>query len=280
MTNPRLIIFTKHFKDMSVDRLIETIKSMGGEGADFCVRPGYSVEPENASEKLAEVVKRFEAAGLSIPLITTPADFVDPEGRSTEKLLAACGGAGIKLIKLGYWFMGEEGYWKTVEKIRRLLEKFVKLAERYQVKILVHNHSGGTMGLNSSSAMNLVKGLDPEYVGIFVDPGHLSLVGEPLPIALDIVKGYLSAVAIKDLIKERIIIEGKRKWKLRVVPLGEGFVDWHTLARLFLKMNFAGPISMHSEYDEYDLKTVIDQTRIDIRFLRKVIAEVQAEDEK
>ena len=183
--------------------------------------------------------------------------------------------AGINLIKLGYWYMEKEGYWETVEKIHRRLEKFAGLAEKHQVKILIHNHSNGTMGLNSSSAMNLVKDFNARYVGIFTDPGHLSLVGEPLPMALSIVKEYLSAIAVKDIIRERIIVEGKRIWRLRMVPLREGFVDWRTLIELLLDMEFPGPISMHSEYSEYDVETVIDQTRIDIRFFRKLIAEVQ-----
>ena len=45
------------------------------------------------------------------------------------------------------------------------------------------------MGLNSSAVMNLVEGFDPQHVGVFADPGHLSIVGEPIDMALDIVKG-------------------------------------------------------------------------------------------
>ena len=271
MSEVHLVVFTKHFEGMDIDQLIETIKFVDGEGADLCVRSGYPVEPENALKKLPEAVRKFKDAGLSIPLVTTSTNFVEPKKPVAEKLLAACGEAGVKLIKLGYWRMEKEGYWETVEKIRGCLEDFVKLAEKHQVKVLIHNHSGGTMGLNSSSVMNLVKDFDPRYVGVFADVGHLSLVGEPLPMALDIVKEYLSAVAVKDLIRERVMAEGKRTWKLRVMPLREGFVDWRTLIELLLKVKFTGPISMHSEYSEYDLETVIDQTKIDIRFFKKLI---------
>jgi sugar phosphate isomerase/epimerase len=277
MSNLRLIVFTKHFQGMDIVQLIEAMKFVDAEGADLCVRPGYPVNPDNVQKKLPEAVKKFEDAGLSIPLVTTPGDFVDPKTPEAERILAACGEAGVKLIKLGYWFMEKGGYGKTVEKIRNLLEEFVKLARRHEVKVLIHNHSGGTMGLNSSSVMNLVKGFDPRYVGVFTDVGHLSLVGEPLPMALDMVKEYMSAVAVKDLIRERVLIEGKRQWQLRVVPLREGFVDWRALIRLLPEMQFTGPISVHSEYSEYDPETVVDQTRIDIRFLRKLIEEVPLE---
>lgn len=273
----KLIVFTKHFEGKNIEELINDIKFMNAEGADLCVRPGYPVEPETALKTLPAAVKRFEDAGLSIPIITTPGDFIDPKKPIVEKVFAACSEAGIRLIKLGYWYMQEGGYWKTVEAVRQALEGFVKLAEKYTVKVCVHNHSGGTMGLNSSSMMNLVRGFDPRYVGVFADPGHLSLVGEPLPMALDIVKEYLTIVAVKDLIRERYIEEGKRQWRLRVVPLGEGFVDWHTLVKLLLEMKFTGPVSMHSEYAEYEVDSVIDQTRMDIRFFRRVIDHVRQE---
>ncbi len=271
----KIIVFTKHLRGLEIGELAKTIREVGGEGADLCVREGYPVNPGNIKKKLSEAVRIFREENLSIPLVTTPTDFVNPEKRETEELFSASGESGVQLIKLGYWFMEEDGYWRTVDRIRKRLEKFEKLAEKYQVKALVHNHSGGTMGLNSSSAMNLVKGFNPKYIGIFADTGHLSLVGEPLPMALDIVKEYMSAVAVKDLIRERVLIDGKRQWQTRVVPIREGFVDWETLMRLLVDMNFKGPISVHSEYSEYDVDTVIDQTKIDIRFLRRLINEVE-----
>lgn len=267
------IVFTKHFLGLNIDQLIEVMKYIGVDGVDLCVRPGYPVEPENVRKTLPEAAKKFNDAGLIIGLITTPVDFIDPKKPEVEILFDACRISNVKLIKLGYWYMNKEGYWKTVEKVRKEIEQFIKLAEKYQVKILIHNHSGSTMGLNSSSVMNLIKGFDPKYVGVFADTGHLSLVGEPLPMALNIVKEYLSAVAVKDIIRERIIIEGKRKWQMRVVPLGEGFVDWETLINLLLDMNYKGPISFHSEYGGYEIEDLIDQTKMDMRFFKRIFNE-------
>ena len=48
--------------------------------------------------------------------------------------------------------------------------------------------------------MNLVKGFDPQHIGIFTDPGHLSLCGEPIDMALNIVQEYLAILAFKDLV--------------------------------------------------------------------------------
>lgn len=269
-----LIVFTKHLQGLGIEQLAERLKSIGAEGADLCVRPGHPVTPDNILQSLPAAVERFRSAGLSIPMITTPGEFTDPGKPEAEKVFAGCNKSGVKMMKLGYWYMEKgERYWQAVDRIRGLLDGFVKLAGQYEVKVLIHNHSANTMGLNSCSVMNLVKGFDHRQVGVFADPGHLSLVGEPLPMALDIVREYLSAVAAKDVLRERIMIDGKRSWRLRVVPLREGFVDWNTLASILTTINFTGPVSMHSEYSEYDLETVLDQARIDIRFFKNLIAE-------
>jgi len=270
----KFIMFTKHLETKDVPGLIKALKSVGVEGADLCVRPKYPVNPENAPTALPAAAKAFAAEGLSIPLITTPGDFTDPTVPYTEPLLAACREAGTGLIKLGYWTMEQDGYWATVDRIRKKLEGFERLARKHGVKVCVHNHSGSTMGLNSSSVMNLVKGFDPKHVGVFADPGHLSLVGEPLPMALDIVKGYLSILAFKDVLRERTVTNGKPGWQLKVVRLGSGFVDWTTLLSLLKKMAYTGPISFHSEYSGEPEDTVIDLARMDVRFITGLLAKM------
>ncbi|HOM25912.1 MAG TPA: sugar phosphate isomerase/epimerase family protein [bacterium] len=277
MEDKNLIVFTKHFKELDIDKLIEKIKEMGVYGADLCVRPEYPVNPENIENQLPLTVKKFEEEGLTISMITTPTNFNDPENPVVEKVFSACGFSGIKLIKIGYWFMEKDGYWKTVEKIRKKIEKFIKIAEKYDVKFLLHNHSGSTMSLNSSSVMNLIKGFPEEFVGVFLDPGHLSIVGEPIDMAVDIVKEYISAVAIKDLKRERVFVDGKKNWQIRIVPLGEGYVDWEKVLNILFEIKFSGPISIHSEYSELKIDDLIDQTKMDIRYIKRIIEKLKGE---
>lgn len=273
----QLIVFSKYFGTLSIKDFIETIKLLGCIGADYCVRPGLPVEPQNCDKKLPEVVRQFNEAGLQIPMVTAPADFSDPTVSYAETLFAGCALAGVKIIKPGYWFMGDDGYYNTVERVRKIIDKFAKLAEKYKVKVGIHNHSQAvlphvSMTPNSSTAMNLVKGFDPRYIGIYSDPGHISMRGESITMAIDIVKDYLCAVAVKDVIWERFIKQDKsRCWQRRFVGLGEGYVDWKLLVGQLKKINFDGPISMHSEYDDYDLDKLIDQTRMDVRYLKKIM---------
>ena len=266
------IMFTKHLEGRDLPGIIECLKAAGVDGADLCTRPGYPVNPENAATALPAAAKQFKEEGLCIPLITTPGDFTEPTVPYAERLMAACAEAGAGLIKLGYWRHTQPGYWDLLDTCRKHMEGFAKLAEKHGVKVMVHNHSGSSMGLNSSAVMRLVEGLDPKHVGVFTDVGHLSLVGEPLPMAFDIVKDYMAALAFKDLRKEPTTRDGKRVMQLKVVPLGLGFVEWPTCLKLIKDMALDVPISMHCEYSGYPVDSVVDQCRIDMRYLKALMA--------
>ena len=71
----KYIMFTKHLEGLDVTGIMDALKSVGVEGADLCVRPGYPVNPENADTQLPVAAKRFADEGLSIPLVTTPTSF-------------------------------------------------------------------------------------------------------------------------------------------------------------------------------------------------------------
>ena len=264
----QFVMFTKHLEGKNLPGIIECLKAAGVQGADLCTRPGYPVNPENAATAMPEAAKQFQEEGLTIAICTTPGDFTDPSVPYTEPLMAACAEAGVGLIKLGYWRHPGSGYWELLDECRKHLEGYAKLAEKHGVKVMVHNHSGSSMGLNSSAVMRLVEGFDPNHVGVFTDVGHLSLVGEPLPMAFDIVKEYMAAIAFKDLRKDGVLRDGKRAMQLKVVPFGTGFVEWPTALQLVKDNSLDVPISMHCEYSGYPVDSVVDQCRIDMRYLQ------------
>ena len=265
----KYIMFTKHLEGLDVPGIIKALKSAGVDGADLCVRPDYPVNPDNAEKELPTTAKQLADEGLSIPLVTTPTSFLDPKTHDVQRVYAACGEAGVANIKIGYWHWSQEngGYWAQVDRIREDLDSFQVLSEKHGVRTCLHNHSGTSMGLNSSAVMNLVKGFNPRYVGVFADTGHLSIVGEPIDMALDIVKDYLAVMAFKDMMRT----PGSGS---RVVRMGQGFVDWETAIRTLKEMNFDGPVSFHSEYSGEPVETVIDLARIDVRFINGLLEKI------
>ena len=192
------IVFTKHLEGLDVPQLIDALQAIGVQGADLCVRDGYPVNPDNVTTALPEAARRFADAGLCIPLVTAPGDFNRPDIDYAERYYAALGEAGVAHVKLGYWhWQPDVPYWTQLDEVRGFMKGFQALSEKYGVKTVIHNHSGASMGLNACAAMNIVKDCDPQYVGVFADPGHLSLCGEPIAMALDIVRSHLCLVALE-----------------------------------------------------------------------------------
>lgn len=265
------IMFTKHLAGLDLAALIDGLCRVGVNGADLCVREGYPVAPSNIEKTLPLAAAEFAKANLAIPLVTGPTDLIHPNVDYAERLYAACGEANVKQIKLGYWrWHPGMDYWAEVDRAREVLDQFQELSAKTGVQTVVHTHSGNYLGLNASAAMTLVKGFDPQHIGLFLDPGHLAINGEPIDMALNIAKPYLAVVALKDFIREHVSKDGQRIWDKATRRLGWGIVDWPTTIATLTAMKFAGPISIHAEYEE-DAETVLDLTRTDVRFVRSLM---------
>ena len=270
--NLTYIMFTKHLEGLSVDEIVDAVTSIGVQGADLCVREGYPVAPSNIAKEMPKAAKRFEESGLSIPLVTGPGDFTRPDIDYADRYYGACGQAGVGHIKLGYWHWSPEiRYWELLDEIRGYMEGFAKLSEKHCVKTVVHNHSGHSMGLNSVAAMNIVKGFDPQHIGIFTDPGHLALCGEPIDMALDIVRDYVSILAFKDILLLRSLTDPPGRPAQNVMRMGQGLVNWPLVVEGLRGVDFDGPVSFHSEYAGETPETVVDLARIDVRFFNSML---------
>lgn len=268
------VFFSKLVREYDISRLIEALKYIGVDGVDLCVRDGYPVNPGNARKALPEATERLRAAGLSVPMVTAPGDFTNPNAPVAEDLFAACHDARVPNIKLGYWRCAPGDYWKQVDDARRDIEGFERIASRYGVKACLHTHSGHNLGLNTAAIMHLVRGFNPAHVGVYLDPGHLALNGEPLSIAFDMAGEYLSLMALKD--SRWVPGEGGKPRRAEFLPVGEGFVDWREMTRLLLARAFDGPLSFHSEFESPSTEQRLEQTRKDVAFMRRIEGEVRA----
>ena len=259
-------MFTKHLEGLEIPEIITALQSVGVSGADLCVRPGYPVNPENATEALPAAAKQLADAGLSIPLITTPGDFLDPAQEETRRVYAAAGEAGCRKYQTRCTGIGtaeDGGYWAQVDFIRSQLEGFGKLSEQYGPRTCIHNHSGTSMGLNSCAVMNLVKGFSTRNTLAFLPIQAIFLLSvNPINMALDIVKSHLAVYGIQGL---GAFSHGARGGS--VVRMGKGFVDWKTTVNTLQTIGYSGPVSFHSEYSGEPVDTVIDLARVDVRFI-------------
>lgn len=264
----QLLVFSKMFQKLPLERFGELAAEMGFEGVDLTVRPGGYVPPQEVEAELPKAVETLKAKGLSVPMITTSITSVeDPYAEAVFKTASEC---GVKYLKLGYWIY--EGFGKLkaqIEEARRRLEGIQELSRRYGVTAALHIHSGMYLTAEPMVVAQILEGFDPDLVGAYIDPGHMTVEGGLAGwlIGLDALSDKIRMVAVKDFAWFK---EGG-SWKAKVVPLGEGLVPWREVFSILKHIGFRGPVSLHSEYEDLTLTELIEQTRRDLKYVRNIL---------
>lgn len=273
-----LLLFTKIFAGCGIDEVGAAAVELGFDGLDLAVRQGQCIEPSEVVRRLPEALRVWRAKGLSVPMLTMEGDFTDPEAPGVEAIYRVCRDCGIPLVKLGYWRRRVgDNYWKVVEDIRTSLAGFAELGEKYGVCSLVHTHAGGHYGGNVASARQLVEGFDPEFVGLYIDPAHQALEGEPAGIALGIADTYLRMVGIKNVRYVAKPAIERTAWQSEWCLLNEGLVDWPQALSEIVKSGYSAPLSFHAIYSDHrDREGAMSQTRKDLQYLRPLLAALEA----
>jgi sugar phosphate isomerase/epimerase len=274
----KLVLFSKHWPGVSIAGMIEKTQYAGADGLDLAVRPGFAVHPGNVASALPAAVEDVRSAGLDIPMVTCDASFIDPEAPEAETMAAAVAEAGVPVAKLGYWrWKGTETpYWQEVDRIRRALEGFEVLAQKFGIKFCYHTHSD-YFGLNACSMMDLLRERDPEYIGAYLDTGHLAYCGEPFKMAIDVVGEYLGLVSFKDTFFKRTAPADEElpAWKRAIVPAGHGVVKWPEVMAGLQQAGYDGTISAHCEFQAESPEAFTELQKREIAFLRAEWAKAQ-----
>jgi len=246
----KIILFSKMFREKGPEELVELAHSLGIDGYDLAVRPGYPVDPENAEEELPRVAELMRRSDLDIPMVTGNFDLLEPSHPTALPILRGMDRADVRLLKLGYFRFhpGEHAYLEEVERIRRAFGEWEPLARQYGVKVCYHCHSGEHMGMNCASLMHLLSGFDPQCLGAYLDAGHMVVEGEAFPLGLAMVRDYLSIVAVKDVLLTRVEKNGHGSVKVDWVQAGMGVVDWTEVFDCLAEAGYDGPVSIHCEF--------------------------------
>lgn len=245
-TRRTVAAFTKCLQFLDYEELGAVLAEVGFEGADLAVRPGGQVLPENVEKDLPKVNKALRKAGVSIPMIVT--SIVDPDDSFTEPILRTAARLGIKHYRMGYLSYDHgKSIPENLEDFKGVMARLEKLNRKYKIKGEYQNHSGRRLGGPVWDLYPLLKELDPEFIGVQYDVCHATVEGgNSWLLGMKLVAPWIGSTDIKDFIWVK---NAAGKWTHKVVPLGEGMVDWKTYLSEYRNLGISAPVSIHYEYD-------------------------------
>ncbi len=252
-------VFTKPWKNLSLEQLGEFVAGLGFDGIEFPVRPGYQVEPENV-EKLPDAAKVLGKFGVKIFSVAGPTD---------EATIAACAEAGVPTIRVMAGINKEESYVEAEARYRKTYDALVPLLDKYGVQLGIQNHFGRFVA-NAVGLRQLVVAYDPRHIAIVWDAAHEALNGNSLDLALDVVWPYLCMVNLKNAYWKRA--NGPEAevaaWRVHWTAGCHGQASWPNVVQDLKSRGYEGVVCLPAEYsDEAAVERLISQ---DIAFVRRL----------
>ncbi len=264
---PSICLFSKALSTLHYSEIGGVIRDLGFDGCDLTVRPGGHVEPALSAADLYRAVEAIRGEGVEIPMITTA--FVSASDPTIGNVLALCGRDRMKVpyFKLGYWnYRPADSIDARIAEVRREVSGLALLARAYGMVAGFHNHSGNYVGEAVWDARAVIDGLDANWIGYYFDPCHATAEGGEAGwnVAMRMALPRIKMVALKDFYWEK----ANGKWTMHMCPMGQGMVKWTAVFAMLAAARFAGPLSLHIEYEPADTNAISR----DLAFVKKQVA--------
>jgi sugar phosphate isomerase/epimerase len=248
---PRLALVSRHLQWTSADHGLEVAQAAGFGSIIWTVRRGAHVDPADVQRELPRIVARTRAAGLDVPMIIT--GIGDAGADSVEPILATMAGLGIRLYRAGApRYRYDAPLQPQYDDFRRRIAALAKLNEKHGVTAAFHTHAyADSIGGSAWDLWMLMNDQDPRHVGLNYDIGHvMAKGGAGWRESIRAVGPYLHSVSIKDFRWEKLpqVPAGQWPWRTRLVPPGEGMVNFGDFFRYLQGIGFAGPLETYYEY--------------------------------
>lgn len=277
----QICIFSKHLQWLDYDGMAQTAAELGFDGVDLTVRRGGHVLPERVEDDLPKAVEAIKAAGIKPLMMAT--DINDPDDPNTEKILRTASALGIPYYRLGkYRYTDDKSIVSTLKESKPKIRDLAAMNKHFNIHGDYQNHAGSRyVGAPVWDLWELIKDLDPKYIGCQFDIRHATVEGgQAWPLHLKIISTWIKTLAIKDFVWEK----QKNKWQAVNCPLGKGAVDFAGYIKLLKQLSIAGPVSVHYEYDlgganhgatklTMEKEKVLTAIRRDLEFLKTRLRE-------
>ena len=248
LSPPRICIFSKHLQWLNVADAARLAADIGFDGIDLTVRKGGHIEPSRAAEELPRAVETIRKAGLEVPMVTT--DIVTAQSEHAREILRTIGSLGIHVYRWGGFRLDpDRSIPKQLEAARGPVRELAALNQSYGVCAMYHIHSGsGVLGASIWDLYLVLKGFDPDSVGVNYDIAHATIEGglAGWRNSASLMAPFTRGIALKDFYWDK---GADRVWRPRWCPIGDGMVNFTEYFQV-LRPGFRGPFQLHFEYRE------------------------------
>jgi sugar phosphate isomerase/epimerase len=266
---PAVCLYSRVLIEIGQVDLPMVIGGLGFDGVDLSVEPGGHVPPEKAANYLMPALEGFTGRGIDVPMITTA--LTSLEDKDAENLLGLSSYIKVPFFRPGHWkFSGSPAIEMQLGLVQRQIAGLAQLARATNMAMGIHNFvdfAHSPEGAAVADIARVIRPIDPHLVGYCFDAGYATAQGgsNGFAAALELALPRLKMVAVRDFEWDR---EGAGVPHMLPCPLGEGVVDWPKFFAALAKARFAGPLSLHIDYQP---KAKTAAIRKDLAFLRQQI---------
>lgn len=248
---PFLGLVSRHLQWTEAEHGIAVAKAAGFPAILWTVRRGAHIEPKDVEKELPRIVKLTRDAGMEVPMIITAIG--DSNSDNAEAILATMQGLGIRLYRAGAQrYDYDSPFPPQYASCQKKLTDVAKMNEKYGTTAAFHTHSyADTIGGSAWDLWMLMKDLDPRYIGLNYDIGHVTAKGGAgWRESIRAVGPYLHSCSVKDFYweKEANVPDGQWPWRCNFVRPGQGMVDFEDFFRYLQSIGFQGPLENYFEY--------------------------------
>ena len=240
MKSNRIIMFTKPWMNESLESLADFVAGLGIDGIELPIRDGYQVTPENIVQTLPKAQQIFKERELVISSIA---------GSIDERIIGCMGDSGISLLRVCESIDMSIGYFASVRNIRDKIISQQTALRSNKVVVGVQNHYG-YMIASAIGLHHLIDEIPADIAGGVLDFAHCGLDGEPVDMALDILKDRLVLANFKSAFRKRVNgpDEIEAEWQVLWSTSGNSTYSWKSAISELVKIGYTGDLCLPAEY--------------------------------
>src|SRR5690606_22480386 len=138
---PPIVGFSKPFQSLRPDDMAELVAEVGWDGIECPVRRRGQIEPERVADELPHVVEALRRHGAAVHILAT--NITSMDNPFAERVLRTAATLGVRIIRLGYWYYGDDDSpTHRVQEIRPALRDLEAACRSLGLRAGYQNHSG------------------------------------------------------------------------------------------------------------------------------------------